>query len=210
MTSEAEVRIPMREAASEGGDLRERVRSLVLSAIVERKAAPKAIREVMQEAVAGLGEGLGGHAGSAGESLRSAMAGLDEAVGKSLYAMQVAVEEAWGDGRQFAESDLREAYDAVRGLDDHLVGTLREVGGRAGGVLRDEFGRLGEHLGRNGSDTGAQVKAVLAVLGRDLGNTAGAAGREVGADAREAAGRLSAVTSGILRGLADALDGRKA
>mgnify|MGYP001117365322 CR=1 FL=1 len=209
MSHEQEVLVPIREAASEGGDLRQRVRNLVLQAIVDRKADPKAMREVMQDAVAGLGQGLGGHADSAGESVRSAVGGLDEALGKSLYALQAAVEETWGNGRRFADSDLREAYDAVRGLEDDLVGTLKEVGGKTGGVVRDEFTRLSEHLGRNGSDTGSQIKSVLAVLGRDFGQAATAAGREAKTDAVEAAGRLSAVTSGILRGLADALDGRK-
>ncbi|NTV96267.1 MAG: hypothetical protein HGA75_12765, partial [Thiobacillus sp.] len=209
MTSEVEVRDPVRAAASEGGDLKDRVRNLVLRAIVDRKADPKAYREVLKDAVEGLGEGFGAHAGSAGESLKSAVTGLDEAMGKSLYALQSAVEETWGNGRRFAETDLREAYDAVRGLDDDLVGTLKDVGGKTKGVLKDEFTRMGEHLGNNGSDTGTQIKSVLDVLGRDLGLTAKDAGRDLKEDAREAAGRLSAVTSGILRGLADALDGRK-
>lgn len=209
MSSENEVLVPLREAAGEGGDLRDRVRNLVLRAIVDRKADPKAIREVMNAAVAGLGEGLGDHADTAGETLKTAVAGLDEAMGKSLYALQAAVEETWSYGRQFADTDLREAYDAVRGLEDDLVGTLKDVGGKTGGVVRSEFARLSEHLGRNGTDTGTQIKSVLSVLGRDLGGTASEAGREVKTGAREAAGRLSDVTSGILRGLADALEGRK-
>jgi hypothetical protein len=209
MSNEEEVRIPLRDAASQGGDLRERVRDLVLRAIVDRKAEPKAIREVMKSALDGLGEGLGGHAGNAGESLKSAVAGLDEAMGKSLYAMQAAVEETWGNGSRFADADLREAYDAVRGLEDDLVGTLKDAGGKTKGVLREEFARLSEHLGRNGADTGTQLKSVLTVLGRDLGLAAVDAGRDAKSDAREAVGRLSAVTSGILRGVADALDGRK-
>lgn len=209
MTSEDEVRLPVVVAASEGGDLRARVRDLVLRAIVERKADPKAYREVLKDAVEGLGEGFGAHAGNAGESLKSAVAGLDEALSKSLYALQAAVEETWDNGRRFADTDLRDAYDAVRGLDDDLVGTLKDVGGRAKGVVKDEFTRLGDHLGNNGSDTGTQIKSVLEVLGRDLGGTAKDAGRDLKEDAVEASGRLSAVTSGILRGLADALDGRK-
>jgi hypothetical protein len=209
MSNEDEVRVPLREAASQGGDLRERVRGLVLQAIVDRKADPKALREVMKDAVAGLGEGLGDHAGNAGESIKSAVTGLDEALGKSLYALQSAVEETWGNGRRFADTDLREAYDAVRGLDDALVATLKDVGGKSKGIVKDEFTRLSDHLGRNGSDTGGHIASVLSVLGRDLGLTAKEAGRDVADDAREAAGRLSAVTSGILRGLADAVDGRK-
>ncbi len=205
-----EVRSPARDAASQGGDLRDQVRSLVLTAVMERKTDPKAIVGVMKSALAGLGEGYGAHAGNAGASLKTAVAGLDEAVGKSLYALRVAVEEGWDQGRRFADSDLREAYDAVRNLESDLLGTLREVGGRSQGVVKEEFTRLSEHLSRNGSDTRKQISAVLAVLGRDFGQVAGAAARDAGADAREAAGRLSAVASGILHGLADALDSRKA
>jgi hypothetical protein len=210
MTNEEEVRVPMSEAAKEGGDLREKVRNLVLQAILNRKADPKAIREVMQEAVAGLGDGLGGHVDDASSSLKSAMAGLNDALSKSLYAVQSAVEETWGNGRQFAQSDLREAYDAVRGLDDDMVATLKKVGGKSQGVLRDEFQRLSDHLGRNGSDAGAQMRTLLEMLGRDLGQSASEASRVVSEDAREASGRLSDVTSGILRGIADAFDSRKA
>jgi hypothetical protein len=209
MSNEQEVTVPLREAATEGGDLRARVRGLVLQSIVDRKADPKAFREVMKAAVTGLGQGLDGHADRAGATLKDGLSGLDEAVGRGLYALQYALEESWGNGRRFADADLREAYDAVRGLDDDLVGTLREAAGKSGGVLKEEFSRLSEHLARNGSDTGTQLKSVLDVLARQLAATATDAGRDARSEAREAAGRLSAVTSGILRGLADALDGRK-
>lgn len=205
---EDEVRNPFREAASEGGDLRERVRELVLAAIVKREADPKAFRDVMRAAVTGLGEGLRGHAELAGGSVESALAGLDEAVSKSLYALQMAVEEAWDKGSRFAEADLRDAYEAVRDLDDDMVGTLRDVGGMAEDVLQEEFARVSEHLSRNGSDTGERIKSVMTALGRDLDASTEGLGQNIRTDARQAAGRLSAVTSGILRGLADALDAR--
>lgn len=210
MNNESEsLREDVRAAAGENGDLRDRVRRLVLEAVVGRQADPKAIREVMREAVAGLGEGLGGHAENAGESLKRAVSGLDEAVGKSLYAMQLAMEEAVDGGRRFAETDLRDAYDAVADLEDDLVGTLRRTGEHAQGTLRDEFAHLSDHLARGGSDTGAQTRRVIEVLGRELAAVAGGVARDAGTDARQAAGRLGAVTSGILRGLADALDGRR-
>lgn len=212
MTNEEDVRVPMSvsEAAKEGGDLREKVRNLVLQAILNRRADPKAIREVMQEAVAGLGDGLGDHVDDAGSALKSGLAGLNDALGKSLYAVQSAVEETWSNGRQFAQSDLREAYEAVRGLDDDMVATLKRVGGKSQGVLKEEFQRLSDHLGRNGSDAGMQMRTLLDMLGRDLGQSVTEASRVVSEDAREASGRLSDVTSGILRGIADAFDSRKA
>jgi hypothetical protein len=210
MTNEYdEIRTPVRDATSEGGDLRERVRGLVLSAIMNRKADAKAFAGVMKSALEGIGEGYGAHAGNASDSLKTAVAGVDEALGKSLYALRSALEESWGQGRRFAETDLREAYDAVRGLEDNLLATLKETGGKSQGVMKEEFARLGEHFGRNGTDTRSQVRDVLAALSRDLGQTVGDAARDAKTDVREATGRLSLVTAGILHGLADALDSRK-
>jgi hypothetical protein len=207
MSSEfEEVTTPMREAAEQGGDLRDRVRGIVMNAIVDRKADPAAIRDVMKSAVTGLGEGYGAHAKNAGSSLRTAVSGLDEALGKSLYALRTAIDESWDQGRRFADSDLREAYNVVRNLEDDLFATLKNTGEKTQGVLKEEFSRLGEHLSRNGTDTGVQVRGVMEALSRELGEAAGNAARSAASDAREAAGRLSAVTSGILRGLADALD----
>ncbi len=205
-----EMREALREAASVGGDLRERVRGLVVDSLVKRQADPEAIRKVMKDAVEGLGEGLGSYASDAGETLKTAMTGLDEAMSKSIYALQMAVEESWGTGRLFADNDLRAAYDAMRGLEDDLIGTLRATAEKSQGVLKDEFTRLGEHLARNGSDTSAQTRRVLEMLSRDLGMTTSHAARDIQHDAREAAGRMADVTSGILRGLADAWDSRKA
>jgi hypothetical protein len=210
MTTEYdEIRVPVSEAAEQGGDLRERVRSLVLDAIMNRKADVKAFGGVMKSALEGIGEGYRAHADTAGGSLKTAVAGVDEAVSKSLYALRVALEEGWSQGRRFADTDLSEAYDAVRGLEDNLLGTLKDVGGKSQGVLKEEFTRLGEHLGRNGTDIRTQLRDVLKALSRDIGQVAGDASRDAKTDTREAAGRLSAVTSGILHGLADAIDKRK-
>ena len=94
----------------------------------------------------------------------------------------------------------------MRNLEDDLVATLKNTGEKSQGVLKEEFGRLGEHLSRNGTDTGAQVREVMSLLSREIGDVANTASRDVRDDAREAAGRLAAVTSGILHGLAEALD----
>lgn len=203
-----DIQEPVRRLAGEGGDLRERVRALVVAGLLDRKADPKAMREVMRATVDGLGDGLSTQAERTGESLRSAVRGLDEALGKGLYALRLALEESGGEGRRFAETDLKEAYAAVKGLEDDLVGTLRVTGERSQGLLREEFGKLREHLARAGSDTGGQAREVLATLSRRLQDQAGEAVQTARHDAREASGRLSQVASGILRGLADAVDSR--
>lgn len=199
---------PVSQAASEATDLRGRVRQLVTDAILKREADPKELKAVMQATVEGLGTGLAQRGNHAGEALKEAMAGLDEAVAKSVYAVKMAVEESWGQGRQFADEDLRAALEAVKNLEDDMVGTLKRTGEKTQGLLKTEFDKLREHLARTGTDTGSQVRDTVGTLNGKLAvATSGSAG-EVRQTAKEATGRLAAVTSGILRGLADALDNK--
>lgn len=209
MENNRDIRVALADLSAGEGALKERVRALVLDAVLRRNADPKALREVLQDAVAGVGDGLIRRGEVAGHALQEAMQGLDEAIGKSVYALQMALEEAWGQGRQFAQRDLKEAADAVKGLEDDLLRTLRETADRAQGGVREEFVRLTDHLRRTGTDTGARVRDVLAVLQSRLGTAASGASGDVREAARTAASRLAEVASGILRGLADAIDARK-
>jgi hypothetical protein len=65
------------------------------------------------------------------------------------------------------------------------------------------------HLARTGTDTGAQVRAVLETLNSRMGSIAVGSAAETMATVEEARGRLSAVASGILRGLADSIDSKR-
>lgn len=209
MTNEnAEVRIPVSEAAGSGGDLREQVRRIVVDALLKRQADPAALKDVMKATVEGLGDGLGPQASNASESLKTAMNGMDEALSKTLLAMKMAMDESWQTGRRFAEDDLKRAYEAIRGLDDDLVATLKATGERSQGVLKDEFGRIYEHLSRTGMDTTAQTRSVLETLTRQMSGIAAESSKEAMRSAQLAGERLNAVTSGILRGLADSVDKR--
>lgn len=199
---------PVSQAASEAVDLRSRVRQLVTDAILKREADPKELKAVMQATVEGLGTGLAQRGSHAGEALKEAMAGLDEAVAKSVYAVKMAVDESWGQGRQFADEDLRAALDAVRNLEDDMVGTLKRTGEKSQGLLKAEFDKLREHLARTGTDTGSQVRETVGTLNGKLAAAASGSAGEARQAAKEATGRLAAVTSGILRGLADALDNK--
>jgi hypothetical protein len=203
-----DVRIPVSEAAGSGGDLRERVRRIVVDALLKREADPAALKEVMKATVEGIGDGLGPQMNNAGESLRSAVNGMDDALGKVMLAMKMAMDESWQTGKRFAEEDLKSAYDAVRGLNDDMVATLKQTGERSQGVLRDEFARIYEHLSRTGMDTTAQTRSVLETLSRQMSGIAADSSKEAMRTAQLAGERLNAVTSGILRGLADSVDKR--
>lgn len=191
------------------GDLRERVRDLVTRALVQRQVEPQAIREVMQATVTGVGDGLRARGAQAGAALKDAVAGLDEAVGRSVYALRMALEEARGRGREFADGDVKATVDAVRELEQDLLETLKHAADRSQDWLRDEFDDVRAHLQRTGTDTGTHVRAVLESLNNRLAAAASGSGQDARATAGQTVERLSAVASGILRGLADAIDAKR-
>ncbi len=195
-----------RAAAGDEAELRERIRAMVMQALVDRQADPAAIRDVMRDTIAGVGDGLFERGSQASTALREAVRGMDEAVGRSVYAVQMAVEEARGKGRRFADADVKEAVDAVKGLEGDLLSTLKEASDKTQGWLKGEFADLSLHLARTGTDTGAQVREVMEKLGSQMGGISAGALADSMAAMQEAQGRLATVASGILRGLADSLD----
>lgn len=199
----------VRASAGDVEQLREQVRSLVMKALVDHQADPAAIRDIMRDTLAGVGDGLFERGNQASGALREAVRGMDEAVGRSVYSVRMAFEEAWGLGHRFAETDVKEAVEAVKDLEDDLLSTIKEAGDKTQGWLKIEFTDLGLHLARTGTDTGAQVREVLEKLNSRMGGIAMGTASETLATAHEARGRLTALASGILRGLADSLDAKR-
>lgn len=189
-------------------DLRERVRDMVMRALADKSLDTAEIREVLRQSFAGVGEGMPQRGSQAAAAAKEAVQGLDEAVGQAVYALRMALEEIWGQGRQFSESDLQATVDELKGLESDLLSTLKERADKGQGVVKEAFSSLYDHLARNGTDTGSRVKDVLDLLRNRLTGIAQGAGSEIKDQARESRERLRAVASGILRGLADGLDKR--
>lgn len=198
----------VKAATSSDEGLRERVRALVMHALVDRQADPEAVKSVLRSAMAGIGGGLAMRGSEAGEALREAVMGMDEAVGRSVFSMQMALEEAWEQGREFIDTDAQDALSSMQVLEDDLLSTLKNAADDSKGWMRGEFSDLAAHLKRTGTDTGAQVRDVAQRLNYRLSAVAKGSGADAMAAASTTGKRLSEVASGILRGLADALDAR--
>jgi phosphoribosyl-ATP pyrophosphohydrolase len=188
--------------------LRERISALVMNALVERRADPAAVRNVLRSALAGIDGGLAQRGVQAGDAVREAVKGMDDAVARSVYALRMALEEAWEQGREFADTDAKDAMSSIQDLEEDLLSTLKNAADDTRGWIQGELSDLAVHLKRTGTDTGIQVRDVA----QRLNNRLTSAARGSGADAKAAVSmtrsRLNDVASGILRGLADALDAR--
>jgi len=196
-------------AAATDEGLRERVQALVMHALVDRKADPAAVKSVLRSALAGIDGGLAQRGEQAGNALREAVKGMDEAVARSVYATQMALEEAWVQGREFADTDAKDAVSSLQDLEQDLLSTLKNAADDTKGWIKGEFVDLAAHLSRTGTDTGAQVRDVLERLNNRLATVAKGSGADAMAAASISRARVSEVASGILRGLADALDARQ-
>lgn len=195
-------------AMASDDDLKERVRDLVMRAMADRTLDAQAVRDVLREAFAGVGEGMPQRGNQAAAAAREAVLGLDEAVGKAVFALRMAMEEAWDQGKQFTENDMRRTVDDIKNLEDDLMASLKESADKGQGVAKETLGGLYDHLARTGTDTGGQLKAVMELLSNRLASAAHGAGGEFKAQAQDSAERMKSVASGILRGLADGLDRR--
>jgi hypothetical protein len=198
----------VQDATSDDAGLRERVRTLVMQALVARRADPAAVKSVLRSALAGIDGGLAQRGVQAGGAVREAVKGMDEAVARSVYALRMALEEAWGQGREFADSDVKEAVSSLQDLEDDLLLTLKNAADDSKSWLKAEYTDLAAHLARNGTDTGAQVRDVMHRMNNRLASAAAGSGADAMTAVSTTRARLSEVTSGILRGLADALDAR--
>lgn len=84
----------------------------------------------------------------AGEALREAVKGLDEAVARSAYAVKLALEEAWSKGDADTGAETREAMASVQDLEQDLLSTLKQTADGSQRWLQVEFSELAAHLGR--------------------------------------------------------------
>ena len=205
-----EVTSEARAATATDEGVRERVRRLVMHALVARKADPAEVKSVLRSALAGIDAGLTQRGEAAAEALREAVKGMDEAVARSVFALQLAVDEARGKGEEFADTDAREAMSSMQDLEQDLLSTLKNAADDGKGWIKSEYTDLAAHLTRAGTDTGAQVRDVMQRLGSRFSSVAQGSGAEALTAAGVAGSRLREVTSGILHGLADALDERAA
>lgn len=189
-------------------DLRLRVQHWVMRALAERELDRAAARDILREVFDGLGAGLPERGTQAASAAREALHGVDEALGRSINAVQMALDEAWGQGRGFAETDLAETINDLKGLEGDLLNTLKAGADKGQGLTREVLGNLHSHLSRTGADTGSQLKTALEGLSNRLAAAAHGTRSDLRAQAQVSGRRLRAVASGILRGLADGMDRR--
>lgn len=197
----------LRKAAAEsmrhGEDIRRRVHDVTLQALKNRRFDREGIREVVRAVTEGVTHGVtegvtrGADAGDRGlrQRLGEAFRGMDEALTKSVEAGQQALRQMVATGRGFSDHELKQGLAGLKKIEADFVETVNQVASSANERLRPELKEALRQTLHAGTETGrqtARLMAEFALTGIEL--------------AGEFSARFAQLASGVLAGMADALD----
>jgi len=202
------------EAASDtiarGVDIRERVHDLTLLALKDRRFDRDGIQDVIRAVAQGVATGAEGDRVDMRQAMSEALAGLDKAFRTSAEAGQVALKELASTGRDFSDSELKQALANLRKLEEDFFSTVGQVADAASERVRPEMREALAAARRSGTETGRQVASVMS----DFAQRFSVASLEATVSGLERASefgaRFAELASGVLSGLADALRTQKA
>lgn len=193
------------EFVRQGVDIRARVHDLTLAALGDRRFDREAMRDVFRAITQGAATGAGKGDIPARQTLADALHGMDQALARSAEAGATALKQIASTGRTFSETELKSALASLKRLEDDFVTTVSRVADAAGGQVQPELRSALGTLTHTGTETGKQLALSMnelthrfAVFSVD----ASLAGLEI---ASEFGSRFAHLASGILSGVADAL-----
>lgn len=193
------------EAVRSGDEIRRRVHDLTLEALRQRRFDREGIRQVVRAVAEGAALGAEASRADLRQALADAFAGMDEALTRSAEAARAALAQMVATGRDFSDTELRQALAGLRKLEEDFLDTVARVADAAGEKVAPELRRLLQEARARGTETGRKVSATMAevaerfsVASIDLALAGVAAATEFGA-------RFAAAASGLLAGMADAL-----
>ena len=192
----------IRQAAADsmrhGEDIRRRVHDLTLEALKSRRFDREGIREVVRAVTEGVTRGADADGSGLRQRLGEAFRGMDEALTKSVEAGQQALRQMVATGRGFSEHELKQGVAGLKKIEHDFVETVNEVAASANERLRPELKEALRQTLHAGTETGRQTARLMAeftLTGIEL--------------AGEFSARFAQVASGVLAGMADALQQRK-
>ena len=210
---DADALIEMFETASAKGSaqLRKAVSDATLAALQGRELSVKNIRGVLDKVADAASAGTARNTSVDAQSLLDkAVAGMDDALLKAVEANRVALQQFVSQGADLREKHLKKAVDDLEKLEDMLIGTVKKTAGSAGGAMAGPWNQLLEKLQAGGTLSGAGAAATVEQMAEQM-QGAMRTSRAAGLKAAQAlAESYTAMVSGVLVGMSDALQSGKA
>jgi hypothetical protein len=183
------------EAMKAGEDVTRRFRDLTLSALSNRRFDREGIREVVRTMTEGMAAAAPSSAGTMRKAMGQAFRGMDEALTKSVEAGEEALRKLVATGRSISDNEVKQALAGLKKIEEDFLSTVNQVADTANERARPELRELARRAARAGTETGRQAASLMA---------------DVTFSGIELAGHFSArfaqMASGVLAGMADALE----
>ena len=195
MTEEDALRKAAGEAMKAGEDVTRRVRDLTLDALRNRRFDREGIREVVRAVTEGVAAAAPASGGTLRQAMGQAFRGMDEALTKSVEAGEGALRQLVATGRGLADNEVKQALAGLKKIEEDFVDTVSKVASSANERAGPELRALVERATRAGTETGKQSARLMAEFTF--------AGMEL---AGEFSARFARMASGVLAGMADALE----
>lgn len=206
--SDEQVKQAASETLRQGTDIRARVHDITLLALQNHRFDRHGIREVVRAVTEGIALGADQSRGDMRRAMSEGLKGLDQALVTSAEAGSQAIKQLAATGKDFSEGELKQALATLRKLEDDFLATAGQVADAASARVRPELRHTLSVVRHGGTDTGKHVAALMG----DFAQRFSAASLDAAIAGIEAAGevgsRFAQLASGILSGLADALQPR--
>jgi ElaB/YqjD/DUF883 family membrane-anchored ribosome-binding protein len=198
------------ESVKQGANLRKAVRDLTLQSLQVRELTLDQIKRVVRNITEGINLGLG-QKPDAGKALEDALAGMDDALLKTVQATRVALERLGGD-KPFEDSPWKQAFNDLEKLEDAFLTTLEQTADTANEEIRKQWATVLKNAKVSGTETGEQVAVAVKAL-KDFGDHVRDSARELRRASFKAGYTLTqnfaTLASGVLMGLSEGLRSRE-
>lgn len=194
--------------AQQGEQLRKAVSSATLQALQGRELTLKNIRSALKGVTDAVNTGVMKNALPAADAedlIDKAVAGMDDALLKAVEANRVALSQLVAQGADLRDKHLSKALGDLEKFEDTLMATVRKAAGGAGEQMAAGWAPVLEKMQAGGTASGSRASATAEKLMDDM-QAAVRTSRAASLKAAQAmAESYSAMVSGVLLGMAEAL-----
>lgn len=207
-----EALIAMFESASaqQGAQLRKAASDATLSALQGRELSLKNIRAALKSVADAASLGAAKNVGvgvNAEALLDNAVAGMDDALLKAVDANRVALQQLVAQGADLREKHLKKALDDLDKFEDTMFATLKKTAAGAGAPMAGAWGQVLEKMQAGGTLSGAQAATTAEQLTQQMQDAMRSTRAASLRAAQAMAESYTAMVSGVLIGMSEALQG---
>lgn len=198
------------EIVKSGDRVRERVADAVRAAARGAESSASRLSDLSGQAMSGAMDAVDRSTPEEAEStLRQVVDGLADGLGQTAQATKLAVEEAAGEGKRFADEDLKTAAQDFKAIGEMFVETVGKSVSALGAESATQFNNVSEHAHRAFDRVRPTVEDAARAAATDPVGLAGDAATTATNLAREAAGGLFSSVGKLLQSAGEKVDPKK-